>query len=127
MGDTARNDRGARYVHTNLIARDWRRLARFYQDVFGCVPVPPERNLSGTEMEAGTGVPGARLQGMHLRLPGTGPDGPTLESSSIQSRLLTSLAWRIGPGSRTSPSRLTPSPMHAIRCCRTAAHPSVRW
>ena len=70
---------GVRYVHTNLIARDWRALARFYEDVFGCVPVPPERNLSGPEMEAGTGVPGARLRGMHLRLPGVGPDGPTLE------------------------------------------------
>src|SRR4030095_1132855 len=70
---------GARYVHTNLVARDWRQLARFYQDVFGCVPVPPARNLSGREMEAGTGVPGARLRGMHLRLPGSGPDGPTLE------------------------------------------------
>ena len=70
---------GVRYVHTNLIARDWRALARFYEDVFGCVPVPPERNLSGPEMEAGTGVPGARLRGMHLRLPGAGPDGPTLE------------------------------------------------
>jgi catechol 2,3-dioxygenase-like lactoylglutathione lyase family enzyme len=71
--------RGARYVHTNLVARDWRRLAGFYRDVFGCVPLQPERNLSGTEMEAGTGVTGARLQGMHLRLPGVGPDGPTLE------------------------------------------------
>jgi predicted enzyme related to lactoylglutathione lyase len=71
--------RSARYVHTNLIARDWRRLARFYQDVFGCVPVPPERDLSGAEMEAGTGVPGARLRGVHLRLPGRGADGPTLE------------------------------------------------
>ena len=60
---------GARYVHTNLIARDWQRLARFYQDVFGCMPVPPERNLSGAEMEAGTGVPAARLRGMHMRLP----------------------------------------------------------
>ena len=70
---------GARYVHTNLVARDWRRLARFYEDVFGCVPVPPERDLSGPEMEAGTAVPGARLKGMHLRLPGCGPDGPTLE------------------------------------------------
>jgi len=70
---------GARYVHTNLIARDWKRLASFYQDVFGCVPVPPERNLSGSEMEAGTAVPGARLRGMHMRLPGGGPDGPTLE------------------------------------------------
>lgn len=70
---------GARYVHTNLVARDWRRLARFYQEVFGCVPVPPERDLSGADMEAGTGVPGAHLRGMHLRLPGTGPDGATLE------------------------------------------------
>lgn len=70
---------GARYVHTNLVARDWRRLARFYQDLFGCVPVPPERDLSGREMEAGTGVAAARLRGMHMRLPGGGPDGPTLE------------------------------------------------
>ena len=68
-----------RYVHTNLIARDWRRLARFYQDVFGCEPVPPERDLSGPEMEAGTRVPGACLQGTHLRLPGWGDTGPTLE------------------------------------------------
>lgn len=30
-------------------------------------------------MEAGTGVAGARLHGMHMRLPGAGPDGPTLE------------------------------------------------
>ena len=70
---------GARYVHTNLIARDWRRLASFYTDVFGCVLEPPERNYSGSTLEAGTGVPGATLQGVHLRLPGNGPDGPTLE------------------------------------------------
>ena len=70
---------GARYVHINLVARDWRRLARFYQDVFGCVPVPPERNLPGAEMEAATGVTRAHLQGMHLRLPGAGLEGPTLE------------------------------------------------
>lgn len=70
---------GARYVHTNLIASDWHRLARFYQDVFGCVPIPPERDLAGAAMQAGTGVPGAHLRGMHLRLPGCGHDGPTLE------------------------------------------------
>ncbi len=70
---------GARYVHTNLIARDWRSLVRFYQDAFGCVPVPPERDYSGPELDAGTGVPGARLQGVHVRLPGCGADGPTLE------------------------------------------------
>ena len=69
----------ARYGHTNLIARDWRKLANFYQDLFGCVPVPPERDLSGEKLEAGTALPGAHLRGMHLRLPGYGPDGPTLE------------------------------------------------
>ena len=35
------------FVHVNLVAHNWRRLARFYQDVFRCVPVPPERDLSG--------------------------------------------------------------------------------
>ena len=70
---------GARYVHTNLIARDWRALARFYEDVFGCAVVPPERDFSGPELEAGSAVPRARLQGAHLRLPGHGSDGPTLE------------------------------------------------
>jgi predicted enzyme related to lactoylglutathione lyase len=69
----------ARYVHTNLIAREWQRLAQFYQDAFGCQPVPPERHLSGANLERGTGVPGAELHGAHLRLPGYGVDGPTLE------------------------------------------------
>jgi len=32
----------AEYVHTNLIARDWERLVRFYSEVFGCEPKPPE-------------------------------------------------------------------------------------
>jgi catechol 2,3-dioxygenase-like lactoylglutathione lyase family enzyme len=70
---------GAKYVHTNLIARNWRALAEFYCTVFGCVVASPERDLSGSTLEAGTGVPGAALRGVHLRLPGLGPDGPTLE------------------------------------------------
>jgi catechol 2,3-dioxygenase-like lactoylglutathione lyase family enzyme len=70
---------GARYGHTNLIARDWRLLANFYERLFGCVPVPPERNYGGSDLERGTGVPGAALRGIHLRLPGHGADGPTLE------------------------------------------------
>ncbi len=68
-----------RYAHTNLIARDWRKLADFYIDLFDCVPAPPERDLSGEVMERGTGLAGAHLRGMHLRLPGYGDDGPTLE------------------------------------------------
>jgi len=70
---------GARYGHTNLIARDWRRLATFYQELFGCVLVPPERDYAGADLEAGTGVAGSTLRGVHLRLPGHGPEGPTLE------------------------------------------------
>jgi predicted enzyme related to lactoylglutathione lyase len=70
---------GARYGHTNLIARDWRRLAAFYQRHFGCEPVPPERDYAGSALEAGTGVRGATVRGVHLRLPGHGTDGPTLE------------------------------------------------
>jgi predicted enzyme related to lactoylglutathione lyase len=70
---------GAKYVHTNLVAADWRALAKFYQDAFGCVPVPPERDFSGEKLEAGTGIPGAHLTGAHLRLPSWGENGPTLE------------------------------------------------
>jgi predicted enzyme related to lactoylglutathione lyase len=69
----------AKYVHTNLIAHDWRSLSSFYRDVFGCLPVPPERRFSGRELESGTGVPDASLEGAHLRFPGCGEDGPTLE------------------------------------------------
>lgn len=70
---------GARYAHTNLIARDWRGLAAFYIEVFGCVVVPPERDLSGEWLERGTGVSRAHIRGVHLLLPGHGAGGPTLE------------------------------------------------
>jgi predicted enzyme related to lactoylglutathione lyase len=69
----------SRYIHTNIIARDWKRLAAFYENVLGCTPVPPERALSGKWLEGATGVPGAEIHGVHLRLPGYGEDGPTLE------------------------------------------------
>lgn len=70
---------GVRYAHTNLIARDWRALAGFYESVMGCTPVPPERDYSGSDLEAITDIVGSRLVGVHLRLPGAGPNGPTLE------------------------------------------------
>lgn len=69
----------ARFGHVNLIAHDWRVLADFYTRLFGCELVPPERDYSGPDLAAGTGVPGAALRGVHLRLPGHGPTGPTLE------------------------------------------------
>jgi catechol 2,3-dioxygenase-like lactoylglutathione lyase family enzyme len=69
----------ARFGHVNLIARDWRSLADFYERILGCIPVPPERDLHGPEVSAATGVPNAAFRGMHLRLPGGGANGPTLE------------------------------------------------
>jgi predicted enzyme related to lactoylglutathione lyase len=73
-----------RYVHTNLVAHDWRRLAAFYERVFGCVPVPPQRSMRGAWLDRGSGLDGAGLEGMHLRLPGSGDDGPTLEIYTYQ-------------------------------------------
>ena len=68
-----------KFIHTNIIARDWRKLADFYINVFGCEKVYPKRDLYGTWIEHGTGVRGVRIKGVHLRLPGYNKDGPTLE------------------------------------------------
>lgn len=57
------------FVHVNLIAKDWRKLADFYIQVFGCVPVPPERHLSGEWVEALTGLDQVKIDGIHLALP----------------------------------------------------------
>jgi predicted enzyme related to lactoylglutathione lyase len=69
----------ASYRHTSVVASDWGVLAEFYEVVFGCEPLPPRRELSGPWLDKGTGVRGARLSGIHLRLPGHGDGGPTLE------------------------------------------------
>ena len=68
-----------RYAHTNITAENWRELANFYGEVLECVRLEPERNQTGEWLERGTGVPGAALDGVHLRLPGHGENGPTLE------------------------------------------------
>ena len=90
----------ARYVHTNIIAQDWRRLAQFYEQVLGCTPLPPERDLKGDWLSAATGVHGAQIRGIHLRLPGCGERGPTLEIfgyNSVQDRPATACN-RLGIG-----------------------------
>ena len=77
----------AKYVHTNLVAANWRLLADFYEIVFGCVPVPPERDYVGPEFDALANLDGARQRGMHLRLPGYSGHGPTLEIFEYQPSL----------------------------------------
>ena len=69
----------ARFGHVNLTGRDWRRLAAFYTDVFGCELVPPERDYRGSDLDSATGLIDAHLTGAHLRLPGHGDTGPTPE------------------------------------------------
>ena len=71
--------RTIRYAHTNMVARDWQRLARFYEEVFGCQPVGVERDYSGETVDRLTAMSGIRVRGQHLRLPGCGENGPTLE------------------------------------------------
>jgi lactoylglutathione lyase len=69
-----------KYVHTNLVAKDWKSLAQFYIKVFGCKRKPPERNLSGKWLDTLTATKKANVKGIHLQLPGYGQKGgPTLE------------------------------------------------
>lgn len=67
-----------RFVHTNLIAKDWKKLAAFYIKVFGCKPIYPERDLEGQWIEDLTGIGDVHIRGIHLTLPGY-ETGPTLE------------------------------------------------
>lgn len=67
-----------KYTHTNIVARDWKKLSEFYIRVFRCIPVPPERHLSGEWVDRLTALKKAGIDGIHLRLPGC-DDGPTLE------------------------------------------------
>ena len=69
----------AKYVHTNIVAKDWRALANFYINVFGCKPKPPERNLKGKWLDSATSLMNAHARGIHLYLPGYAANGPTLE------------------------------------------------
>lgn len=74
-----------RYVHTNIIAKDWKRLSLFYQCVFGCRPVPPPRDLKGDWLDKLTNIKDAHIVGEHLALPGYEAQPPTLEIFSYES------------------------------------------
>jgi len=48
-----------RYVHTSIVARDWKTLSRFYVRALCCTPKPPERNLKGKWLDSATSLRGA--------------------------------------------------------------------
>ena len=68
-----------KYVHTNLISKDWRKLAEFYIDVFGCKYLLPERNITGDWLSRLTRINDVKIHGVHLLLPGYEEQEPTLE------------------------------------------------
>jgi len=68
-----------RYTHVNIVCKDWRALADFYIEVFGCTEKPPERDLRGSWLDDLTGLSQAHIQGVHLALPGYEGDEPSLE------------------------------------------------
>jgi predicted enzyme related to lactoylglutathione lyase len=69
----------AKYVHTNIIARDWQELSSFYQFVFGLVPTGPRRDIKGGWADRLTGIQGVHIVGEHLHMPGYEERLPTLE------------------------------------------------
>lgn len=68
-----------KFVHTNIVSTNWKKLAEFYVNTFNCKIVPPIRKQSGDWLEKGTGLKNANLEGAHLLLPGYGEMGPILE------------------------------------------------
>ncbi len=72
-----------RFAHTNITARDWKRLADFYIKVFECKIKPPKRDLKGEWLDKAIGIKNARQMGVHLSLPGY-ENPPTLEIFSYE-------------------------------------------
>ena len=69
----------SKFSHVNLISQNWRTLADFYIKVFGCTEKPPKRELKGEWLDRLTGIQDAHITGIHLLLPTSMNDGPTLE------------------------------------------------
>jgi predicted enzyme related to lactoylglutathione lyase len=72
-----------RFAHTNIAARDWKKLADFYINVFECKIKLPQRDLSGEWLDKAIGIKNARQMGVHLLLPGY-KNPPTLEIFSYE-------------------------------------------
>ncbi len=68
-----------RYVHTNIIAKDSKKLIQFYKEVFCCKSISETRDLKGEWLDKMTGVKNAHITGEHLCLPGYDEKHPTLE------------------------------------------------
>ena len=81
-----------RYVHTNIIAKDFRKLVTFYKEVFQCKSIGETRDLRGEWVDNLTGIQDAHIVGEHLCLPGYENDYPTLEIFSYDSMETSTIA-----------------------------------
>jgi predicted enzyme related to lactoylglutathione lyase len=72
-----------KYAHINIIAKDWKFLCEFYQEIFECVPISTERDHHGESIDLLTGISKVRVKGRHLRVPGYGENAPTIEIFSF--------------------------------------------
>jgi predicted enzyme related to lactoylglutathione lyase len=77
-----------KYVHTNIVANNWEKLAYFYIKVFNCKVVPPIRNYKGKNLDSAVNIKNVKLNGVHLLLPGYNKSGPTLEIFSYKPTLV---------------------------------------
>lgn len=68
-----------RLAHVSITVKDLDRLREFYGKALGFTEARPEKGFSGVWLEKGTGVSGASIRRVHLRPPGSGPDGILLE------------------------------------------------
>jgi len=68
-----------RYVHTNIIAKDSKKLIDFYKTILHCESINQTRDLRGDWIDRLTGLNNAYISGEHLLLPGYGEHHPTLE------------------------------------------------
>lgn len=75
-----------KFVHTNLLAKDWKKLAQFYIEVLDCKPEYPERDMDGDWIDKMTNIKGVHITGIHLKLPGY-TNGPTLEIFSYNHKI----------------------------------------
>lgn len=68
----------SKLLHVNINAKDWKKVAAFYEKVFGCVQVPPEKKISGDYAADLTGLAGSDIEGITMTFPGD-PEGTQLE------------------------------------------------
>ncbi len=68
----------SKLLHVNINAKDWKKVAAFYEEVFGCTRILPEKAIAGDYAKQLTGLDGADIGGITLAFPDD-PDGCQLE------------------------------------------------